>query len=662
MRSVLSTLMALTALAGGCAAAAPPSIEAFAARPRIEGAVISPDGRYLALIQTQRGTAAVVVIERQGGASASRKVVLGEPENFRITWCRWATATRLLCAYRTSAESLGLYYIVTRLVAVDADGGHMLVLLQNADQTQGQFQDRVINWNPGVADTVLVEADEGIGNGALGAPSPNAVALGNVGTHAYPAVFELNIVTGRLNVRQHSRQPIRHWVTDQRGQVRLGWGFEGTEISYYARLEGDRDWRRLTKFEIFTRGVEFKPIAISDDDPNTAYAIAESNGRDALWRIDLADNSNASVLVSHPRVDVSGQIRSRHGTLVGVRYDAEYPAVYYLDPRSQAVIDAVKKALPTQFSVITDSTQDRALYVISSSSDVDPPSYRVFEVATGILTAIAQPYPDLPPASLAAMRPITYPARDGTMIPGYLSLPPGAPASGLPLIVMPHGGPIARDTWGYFFLRQFLLSRGYAVLQMNFRGSSGYGSDWFFAAHQAWGGLTYDDVVDATRWAIGQGIADPARVCIVGWSFGGYLALVAAQRNGELFHCAVSIAGVSDLRLLIDERYFNLAVRRQIGTDSDKLKRDSPRLHAADFGAPVLMLHGDRDAQVPFEHSQAMDSALTRAGKAHRLVAVHGADHQFSAEAARATVLREIEGFLRDNIGTTPVPVGRPAP
>jgi dipeptidyl aminopeptidase/acylaminoacyl peptidase len=252
------------------------------------------------------------------------------------------------------------------------------------------------------------------------------------------------------------------------------------------------------------------------------------------------------------------------------------------------------------------------------------------------------------------MRSISYPARDGTRIPGYLSTPRGASTSHLPLIVMPHGGPIARDTWGYFFLRQFLLSRGYAVLQMNFRGSHGYGGDWFFAAHQDWGGLTYDDVVDGARWAVQTGISDPDRVCIVGWSFGGYVALLGAQRNPELFHCAVDIAGVSDLGLLIDEGHQWLngvgTLKKQVGVDPAKLKRDSPRLHAADFNVPLLMVHGQMDAQVPFEQSQVMDDALKHARVAHRFTVVPGADHSFSDVKDRATLLKETEDFLHEHL------------
>jgi dienelactone hydrolase len=218
---------------------------------------------------------------------------------------------------------------------------------------------------------------------------------------------------------------------------------------------------------------------------------------------------------------------------------------------------------------------------------------------------------------------------------------------------MPHGGPVARDEWEYFFLREFLVSRGYAVLQMNFRGSSGYGSQWYFAAHQDWGGLTYDDIVDATRWAIEQQIADPARICIVGWSFGGYAALLGAQRNADLFRCSVDIAGVSDLGLLLDEGHGFIGSeieRRQIGTDSAKLKRDSPRRHAAEFSVPVLMLHGTMDGQVPIEQSEVMDRALSRAGKAHRFVRVRDADHAFSEMKDRITMLQEIEQFLGEHL------------
>jgi dipeptidyl aminopeptidase/acylaminoacyl peptidase len=647
-RALLALAMGMAGMGGHAATA--PSIEDFASRPQIEDVSISPDGHYLAFIRPRDAKAQVVVADRQDGKIQGIRVVIAEPEQFHLTWCHWATNTRLLCGLRGIATDRQVYP-VTRLVAVDADGKNMRVLMQNNPTTQGQFEDRIINWDPGRRDTVLIEADEGLSSRQI---DSGAQVFGNVGTHGLPAVFELNVVTGQLNMRQRARDPIRHWITDKRGQIRLGWGGFGTTISYWARLDGDSDWRRLSKFELFSRENHFEPVAISADDPNSAYAIGPSEGRDAVWLIDLKEKDDPRLAFSHPLVDVTNPVIDREGRLISARYDNGYPLMYYTDERIGALMRGVEKLNPAQFSSILESTLDQKVFLIRSVSDIDAPNFSVFDTDTLHLLAFGAAYPDRDMATLAPMRPTSYPARDGTRIPAYLSTPPNVPAAHLPLIVMPHGGPIARDTWGYFFLREFLVSRGYAVLQMNFRGSSGYGGDWFFAAHQDWGGLTYDDVVDGARWAVQQGITDSERVCIVGWSFGGYLALLGAQRNPELFHCAVDIAGVSDLPMLIEEGYEWMGGseirKKQLGVDTEKLKRDSPRLHAADLKVPLLIVQGKKDFQVPFEQSEALDAALKRAGKPHRFVVVPDADHQFTDVKDRATLLREIEAFLGENL------------
>jgi dienelactone hydrolase len=646
----LSVLCGLTAHAS-----APPSIEDFASRPQVEDVSISPDGRYLALIQTRDGRAMVVVSDRQAGSDQILRHVLSEPEHFHLNWCRWATNTRLLCSFVGMARDR-VVYSVTRLVAVDADGKKMHVLMQNSFEAQGQYQDQILNWNPGPPNTVLIEADEGLSSEQL---TTGAQVIGNVGTHGLPAVFELNVVTGQLSIRQHARDPIRHWVTDERGEVRLGWGLSGTAISYWARLEGESNWRRLTKFEIFSRENHFEPIAISAEDPDTAYAFGPFEGRNAIWLIDLKDKNDPRLVFSHPVVDVGAPVLGRDGHLVGVRYDNGNPMMYYTDDLFRELMGAVQSRLPGQFVELYGYSRDDNSFLISSASDIDAPTYLIVDRNSHRLAKIGAAYPDRDPATLAPMRAISYPARDGIRIPAYLSTPVGAQPAHLPLIVMPHGGPIARDTWGYFFLREFLVSRGYAVLQMNFRGSSGYGGDWFFAAHQDWGGLTYDDVVDGARWAVQQGIADSGRVCIVGWSFGGYVALLGAQRNPEIFHCAIDIAGISDLNLLTDEGHDWLngeTIKKQIGIDRDKLKRDSPRLHAAEFKVPLLMIQGRMDAQVPFEQSEVMDQALTHARIPHRFAVVPDADHQFSEVKDRALLLRETETFLREHLPATPTP------
>ena len=281
-RTVLTLFFGILAVQGY--AATPPSIEDFASRPSIEGASISPYGRYLALVRTQDGRAHAAIMDRQAGKDL--RVVLAEPAHFQLSWCHWATNTRLVCALRAIATDRGMLHPVTRLVAVDADGTNLRVLIQNSQEAQGQYQDRIINWTPGPRDTVLIEADEGLSVSQI---ASGARIIGNVGTHGLPAVFELNVVTGVLKLRQHAREPIRHLITDNHGQIRLGWGSSGTTRSYWTRLDGDSDWRRLTKFEIFARENHFEPVAVSAEEPNLAYAIGPSEGRKAIWLIDLKE-------------------------------------------------------------------------------------------------------------------------------------------------------------------------------------------------------------------------------------------------------------------------------------------------------------------------------------------------------------------------------------
>ena len=631
-----------------------PPISAFAARSLVEGVTVSPDGRLLATIQTNHGKGVVVVRERDG-TGADSHAVLSEPDRIQIRWCRWATNTRLLCGYGGMTSMYGRYYLATRLVGVDADGKNMKVLIQDSVMAQGQNQDRVLQWNPGPPNTILVEADEGIGQGTKGLTTGGNVSVyGNIGTHGAPAVFELNVVTGSMSIRQHSRRPIYHWYADRSGQVRLGWGQDGGELSYYARLARDTEWRRLAKFELFSRGNHFDPIAISYEDPNKAYALAGSEGREAVWLMDLTDKEDPTLVFAHPVVDVTDPLLARDSHLLGIHYENEYPNIYFTDDSAARLNTTIKSALPGVFSTVAGSSLDDSVYVIRSRSDVKPTSYSILDLTKRSLVAVGGPSADLASVRLAQMRPIHYAARDGVDIPGYLTTPRALEPKNLPLIIMPHGGPISRDRWGYDFLVQFLASRGYAVLQMNFRGSGGYGEDWYFAAHQDWGGLTYNDVVDGARWAIDQKIADPNRLCIVGWSFGGYVALLGAQRNRDLFQCSVDIAGVSDLQALVDDGYnwmHGHAYRQlQLGTDADKLRRDSPRRHAAEFNMPLLIVHGDHDAQVPIHQSQIMAAALDKAGKPYRLIEIKDADHSLSDESDRVTLLTALEAFLAANL------------
>ena len=234
-------------------------------------------------------------------------------------------------------------------------------------------------------------------------------------------------------------------------------------------------------------------------------------------------------------------------------------------------------------------------------------------------------------------------------MPGYLTVPAGTEAKNLPTVIYPHGGPHYRDSWGFDPIVQFMASRGYAVLQVNFRGSTGYGSAWYDAGLRKWGTVMVDDVNASTRWAVAQGIADPKRICIVGWSFGGYAALMGAIREPDLYRCVASIAGVADLRALTWQwkGYYGGAgsANYLLGSDSDELAAGSPIKAADQIKAPVLLVHGKLDLQASVEQSTRMYRALG-AKKQRELVLIEDGDHSLSRYEWRMTLLTKLEEYL----------------
>jgi dipeptidyl aminopeptidase/acylaminoacyl peptidase len=258
--------------------------------------------------------------------------------------------------------------------------------------------------------------------------------------------------------------------------------------------------------------------------------------------------------------------------------------------------------------------------------------------------------PALEYAKLATMQSITYKASDGTSIPAYLTLPPGGAKTGLPAIVMPHGGPSARDEWGFDWLVQFYAARGYAVLQPNYRGSSGYGDAWFRnQGFQKWK-VAIDDVLDAGRWMVAQGIADPKKLAAVGWSYGGYAALQSAVVDPNLFKAVVAIAPVTDLDLLKQEIGSTTWANKIIGS-GPHVREGSPAQNAARINAPVLLFHGELDRNVSVTESRVMADKLRGAGKRVDLVTIPKLDHYLEDSRVRADMLRRSDAFLRASMG-----------
>ncbi len=303
---------------------------------------------------------------------------------------------------------------------------------------------------------------------------------------------------------------------------------------------------------------------------------------------------------------------------------------------------------------IVDSNVDESKLLLFSSADQNAGVYYVFDRGTHHLDSIAFNRAALDGVALAPEKPVKYSAKDGTLIPGYLTLPPGVTtAKGLPAIVMPHGGPSARDVWGFNWLAQYFAHQGYAVLQPNFRGSWGYGVSWFEKNGSKSWQIAIGDVLDAGRWLVDQGIADPNKLGIFGWSYGGYAALQSLVVDQGVFKAAVAVAPVTDIAVIVSDLTGStgwVTARNFYGTGS-QTHEGSPAEHADKIKVPVLLFHGTKDMNVRYDQSVRMDRALTAAGVKHQFVTYEGLDHQLEDSAKRADLLRESDAFFKSAFG-----------
>jgi dipeptidyl aminopeptidase/acylaminoacyl peptidase len=685
--AVATALLCVTATATALAAA-PQPLDNFARRPQMQGVSISADGKYVAFLSGSGDDTLLMTYDRTVEGSKFKRVTTSEPEKFDIGWCRWANPKRLICGLYGNFR--GKKYAeppFTRMFAVDGDGAALKALDQSKAKDGGNLlatttSMRNLNMNQGAH---VEKSEESMytrmGDGAGGVIFNNA-AVRYVPAYAtdrqdqvidftpddddsvliqfdddkdsYNSIFRLNIQTGAKVPYLLEQPPIRNFITDGRGNARIGWGSSlRSTTQYFARLDGENEWRSLGATNAFSETNPLRPIAIAAA-ANSAYAVGNHEGRSALWMIDLTDKAPPKLVFHHPLVDMGEPIFRGDRRLLGVRYDVERPYVWYADPKLREVIDRLDSQFPRRVHDVVDSSADLKTLIVQSSADTDLGTYYVYDVEKAKLSKLGSAYPELDQRTLGAMNNILYKAADGTEIPGYLTVPSGAEKKNLPLIVMPHDGPVARDSWRFNFLRAFLANRGYAVLQTNFRGSSGFGYKWQLDAHQDWGGLSYSDIQDATKWAVQEGIADPKRICVLGWGFGGYSALLSAARNSDTYRCAVSINGISDLESHTDQGIVNGSKEYrelQLGTDKAKLAASSPLKNAAQIKVPVLLVHGSNDWQVQEDQSKAMAKALERNKTPHELLLIKGAGHELERKSDRVTLLTEVEKFLSANIG-----------
>jgi dipeptidyl aminopeptidase/acylaminoacyl peptidase len=622
--------LVLGALTSGVQGGAP-TVADFAADVDDMTPALSPNGGLMAFVSRVQDQRLLLVLDF---AKRERRALMpATVESFEVTHCNFKSEERLLCGLRGTSYDRGMPYTVTRLVAIDTAGkSKAKVLIQNGRNGGSQFQDHVLDLQ-------------------LHDPRRVLIALRGDGG-PFPNVHSLDVFSGLSMIIQRSRSPILYWMTDRTGTVRFGAGFDERRHTYVTRDSADSPWRTLARWEVGEQ--DFSVIGFGPA-PATLLVKAIHNGRNAIFEMDLTEKSDRQLLFSHPEVDVGAPLYwPADGRIVGFYYETDRLHRKFFDEQTESIYSALTKLLPGGDVSVIDSSRDGNKLLIASSADVRPTDYHLLDLAQKKLVKVGSANPALAAKGpFAPMKSVAIATPDGKTLPGYLTLPPGSDGRNIRMIIHPHGGPHARDHWGFDPLVQFMASRGYGVLQVNFRGSVGYGDEWYQAGVRNWGTVMIDDITTATKWAIAAGIADPAHTCIVGWSYGGYAALMSAVRESGLYKCVVSIAGVSDLRALQreDSRFYGgrQAMARILGTDADELKAGSPIGSAAKIDAPVLLVHGDSDARVDAEHSRRMARALEKEKKKHELVVIPEGNHSLSRYEWRHTLFSKLEAFLAAN-------------
>jgi dipeptidyl aminopeptidase/acylaminoacyl peptidase len=627
---------------------APTAAQLFGRRELVKDIHISPDGKHVVFVTPGPGLvtyAAVVDVETHEMHPAGRQD--GKP--LSLDSCGWSSNTRIVCREIGVSFDGSPPLPYTRTVAFDSDGKNPVYVGRrtSTDSTRiSQFDGKVIDWMAGDG-TILMTRDY----------ASTATASGVGKSDGGLGVDRVDTKTGRGELVEPADFTASDYLSDGQGNVRIR---QVDEISangkltgtttYLYRRAGDWQWRTFSRTKRDAN--EFTPIVV-DGRRNVAYAYRSLNGSDALYSVALDGTFKEEMVASHPGVDINDVVTvGRHGRVIGAIYTTDRRQVDYFDPEYKKLAASLARALPkTPLIHFLDASADEQRLIVFAGSDTDPGHYYIYDKPTHHLNELFEARAELAGMAMAPMKSINFKAGDGAVIPAYLTLPVGRPAKGLPAIVMPHGEASYRDELGFDWLVQFFAQRGYAVLQPEYRGSSGYG-DSSQNAFRNWQ-MVMRDISDAGRWMVKEGIADPAKLAIVGWSYGGYAAIQTNVVDPTLFKAIVAIAPVTDLGMVKNETYGytnSRLVARWIGS-ADIVNQASPARHADRIQAPVLMFHGDHDLDVGVAESRVMDAALRKAGKRSTLVIFPGLDHQLDDSGARAQLLDQSDAFLRTSMG-----------
>ena len=622
--------------AGGAAPATAKPVEqlptaTFARLPFIENAELSPDGRYLAGLFAIQGeqSIGIVPIDRAVG----KPTFIGVPDLTEIDWLRWVGDDNIVVGLRALLPVETDNWYISRLISVNRTTGKVTRLLWDL---HGQDASNIV-WIPSDGSTEILVAGQ------------NSIYEGE---DFWPAVYRVDVATGRKKTEVAARSSVLDWGADHLGRVRYGIGYRDntTRSTLLYRGDGKSVFRSIDSASLRDEERLSIPFVFVPGTDNGLVYAETSDGRTVIAENDLSTGRQVRIAHEIEGADIEGAIRSPDGSrLIGFYTSDDTRPIQWIDPamaRHQATLDATSPASKVR---IESYSRDLSKLLVRISTPDNPGLFYFYDADSDNLSKLASVNEAIGGKRLSRSKLVQYKARDGLEIEGVLTMPRGRATKNLPFIVMPHGGPWGHDTLAYDYWAQLLAERGYAVLQPNFRGSTGYGDAFLKAGQGQLGFAMQDDVTDGVRWAVAEGLADPKRVCIVGASYGGYAAMWGIVKDPAQYRCAVSINGVSNLRREVND--FGGSVRSRLYRDQwQKMTPDfaavSP-INAIDrIRTPLLLIHGKKDVTVDHAQSAKMYAAMTKAGKSVEFVSIPLADHYFTREADRMTLLTAIEAFL----------------
>ncbi len=652
------------------AAVGPLPAKAFFADPVFSNAALSPDAHYLAIVQKSDDFMGLVITDLTTGQShiAMSMTKDDKPlEGLSVDWVAWKGDDRLvmgLTEYDLKGAGGKLDTDIVHLrygrfvMAVDRDGKNSTPLLRgdmfNADR--GRFVSLMSDL-PKDPEHILVEAPD---------------------THGEPAAWKVDIHTGDAIKVEEADNDVDSWFADDLGHIVARVRDDNSGVVVEGRAPGQTAWTTIIRIRKKDLKVldDYQVLGAADKIGQIYVAVkptTPAEGETRRVRIyDLMTKTLSDPVWPMLKYDVADIVYyGDTKKMAGVCYTADVYRCDFSDKEISATFHALEGYFGPDKSIVPiDFAQDNRWWLFSVTSPQGPAAYYLFDWKTKQIQEIAARYDQLGPDTLAEVRPWTYKARDGLAIPGYLTVPPHAPKGPLPLIVLPHGGPEARDALEFDPWAQFLATRGYLVFQPNFRGSGGYGVSFVDSGHQRWGGAMADDITDGVQALIASGQVDPKRICIFGASYGGYAALYAGATHPELYKCVVSWAGISDLKAWLkyksflgnDSETYRYLVK-EIGdpdTQAAALIKASPVTYAESYQPPVLLIHGDSDGNVPERQSEIMRDALKAAHKDVRLEVYRYEDHSYWQTENETKAIGQVADFITAHIA--PAKLAWPAP